>query len=210
MMAPVARRWPSGGTAQRQRFPRLNLVIARLRRHAGRKCANRAGGAALEAWQSACAHAVDTAQSTDRQMCGASQSRPTQHAETHGAGVTGRGERGAEECEPRAGPACPAQFRNAVRRAGAQPAAGADTARPVPAAQMHAGVQFGRQAWFSRHDQGQPSRPAQTRQIASQSFAVWLAVMTQDDAAQAAWEGGDRRAWVGQPPSVGEQPQHWN
>jgi hypothetical protein len=48
---------------------------------------------------------------------------------------------------------------------------------------VHARVEFRRQAWFSGDHQGQPPRPAQLRQIAPQSLAVWLAVVAENDAA---------------------------
>ncbi len=84
-----------------------------------------------------------------------------------------------------------------MRRAGAQAAAGTDAARPAPAAQMHAGVQFRGKAWFSGHNQGEPSRPAEPRQIASQRLAVRLAVMPENHTAQSAWQCRDRGPWVG-------------
>ena len=122
--------------------------------------------------------------------------------------MTSSDERWAEEGKPRAGPRCPPQFRDIVRRAGVQAAAGADAAWPAPAAQVHTGMKFRSQAWFSGDHQREPSRPAEPRQIASQSLAVRLAIVAQNDAAQSARQCGDGGARVGQPPSIGEQPQH--
>lgn len=97
--------------------------------------------------------------------------------------MTGGGERGAEEGEPSAGPRGPPQFRDAVRRAGTQAAARADIVRPAPAAQVHTGMEFRSQAWCSGDHQGDPPCPAEPRQIASQSLAVRLAVMAENNAA---------------------------
>jgi hypothetical protein len=83
----------------------------------------------------------------------------------------------------------------------------AQRSRPAPAAQVHAGVEFGREADVTRDHQDQPARSACPREVTGEGGAVGVLVVAQDHTGLAAGQAGDGGAWVGQALVVGEQPQ---
>jgi hypothetical protein len=74
-------------------------------------------------------------------------------------------------------------------------------------AQVDASVKRGREPGVAGHHQHQPAGPAETGQIAAECGSPRFAVMSQDNAGQAAWQPGHSRTGIAQPALIGEQPQ---
>ena len=91
-------------------------------------------------------------------------------------------------------------------RTGDEAAAAAD-ARPATCAQVHPRAERRRQPGIAGHHQGEATRPADPRQILSERRAARFAVMAQHHAGKSARQARRRRARIGQPARIGEQPE---
>lgn len=72
---------------------------------------------------------------------------------------------------------------------------------------MHTRVQCGGQPNIARHHQDQPPSPADAREIATQTSAIGVVVMTVHDTGETWWQPGDGGARVRQSSRVREQPE---
>jgi hypothetical protein len=71
---------------------------------------------------------------------------------------------------------------------------------------MNAGSQRGGQPDVARHDQDEPPRPANPREIAPDARAIRVIVVAEDNAGQTARQAGNGVPRIGQAGGVGEQP----
>ena len=71
---------------------------------------------------------------------------------------------------------------------------------------MNPGPQRGGQPDIARHDENQPPRPADTREIAAQACAIRMIVMPEHDPGETARQPSDSLPRIGQPSGVREQP----
>ena len=72
---------------------------------------------------------------------------------------------------------------------------------------MHSSAKRRRQSGIPGHHQGKPASAADSRQIPSERLSAGFTVVPQHDTSQPDRQACRRRARVGQPARVGEQPQ---
>ena len=82
-----------------------------------------------------------------------------------------------------------------------------EQARPAPRAKMHPGPQCRRQPDIAGHHQGETARPADPRKLTPQRLAPRFAIMAQNHAGKPTRQPRRRRARIGEPARVGEQPK---
>jgi hypothetical protein len=164
--------------------------------------------AAETRWQPPYRDLVDAAQRRDRQPRCTRQPRPTRRPETNGVRVARRRECRGQERDLRPRPPGTPQFRRSMRRTCQHASPCSCMPGPASATQMRAGPERCRQTDVACHHQGEPSGPADACQCPPEFRAVRVAVVAQHDASKATRQPRDRRAWVGQSPFIGEQPQY--
>ena len=77
----------------------------------------------------------------------------------------------------------------------------------MAATKMHSGAQCRRQANVAGDNQHQPAGPADACEVAAQSGAIRIVVVTEHDPGETARESRNRRSRIGRSPGVGEQPK---